>query len=66
MKVTIIPIVIGTVTKGLVQGPENIEMTGWVGTVQFAAILTSASILRRHLETWVDSLSLKLQSETII
>ena len=37
MKVTIIPIVtddLGTVTKGLVQGLENLEITGRVEAVQ--------------------------------
>ena len=67
MKVTIIPIVIaalGTVTKGLVQGLENLEITGRVETVQAKALLRSARILR-VLETWGDLLSLKLQWETI-
>ena len=49
MKVTIIPIVIGalsTVTKGLVQGLEDLEITGRVVTVQTTALLRSARILR--------------------
>ena len=40
MKVTIIPIVIGalgTVTKGLLQGLEDLEITGQVETVQTTA-----------------------------
>ena len=60
---TIIPIVIsalGTVTKGLVQGLEDLEIIGWVETIQTTALLRSARILRRVLETWGD-LSLKLQ-----
>ena len=54
MKVTIIPIVIdalGTVTKGLVQGLEDLEIMGRVETVQTTALLRSARILKRVLET---------------
>ncbi len=52
MKVTIIPIVIGalgTVTKRLVQGLEDLEITGRVETVQTTALLRSARILSRVL-----------------
>ena len=54
MKVTIIPIEIsalGTVTKGLVQGLEDLEITGRVETFQTTALLRSARIPRRVLET---------------
>ena len=54
MKVTIIPIVndaLGAVTKGLVEGLEELEITGGVETVQTTALLRSARILRRVLET---------------
>ena len=54
MKVTIIPIVIralGTVTKGLVQGLEDLEIRGREENVQTTALLRSARILRRVLET---------------
>ena len=64
MKVTIIPIVIyafGTVTKVLLQGLEDLEVGGRVETIQTTAILGTARILRRVLETWWDLLSLKLQ-----
>ena len=64
MKGTVIPIVIGalvTVTKGLVQRLEDLEITGWVETIQTTALLISARILRRVLNTWGDLLSLKLQ-----
>ena len=47
---TIIPIVIGalsTVTKGLVQGLEDLEIRGQVETVQTTALLRLARILRR-------------------
>ena len=68
MKVTIIPIVIGalgTVTEGLVQRLEDLEIKGRVETIQTTAILRSARILRRVLVTWEDLLSLKLQWKTI-
>ena len=42
MKVTVIPIVIGalgTVTKGLLKGQEELEIRGQVGTIQTAALL---------------------------
>ena len=63
-KMTVIKIVIdalGTVTKRLVQGLEDWEISEQVET----AFLTSSRILRRVLETWGDLLLLKLQSETI-
>ena len=68
MQVTIIPIVIGafvTVTKGLLEGLEDLEFVGRVETIQTTALLKMARILRRVLETWVDLLSLKLQWKTI-
>ena len=61
VKVMIIPIVIGalgTVTKGLMQGLEDLEIWGRVETIQNATLLRSARILRRVLETWGDLLSL--------
>ena len=64
MKVSVIPIVIGAlciVTKGLIKGLEDLEIRGQ----EEAALLRSARILRRVLETWEDLLSLKLQRETI-
>ena len=68
MKVTIIPIVIGafgTVTKGLLKGLEDLEVGDRVETIQTTALLKTARILRRILETWGDLLSLKLQCKTI-
>ena len=68
MKVTIVPIVIGalgTVTKGLLKGLEDLEVGGRVETIQTTALLKTARILRRVLETWGDLLSLKLQWKTI-
>ena len=54
MKVTIVPIVIGalgTVTKGLLKGLEDLEVGGRVETIQTTALLRTARILRRVLET---------------
>ena len=54
MKVTVIPIVnsvLGTVTKGLVQRQEDFEIKGRVETILTTALLRSARIPRRVLET---------------
>ena len=64
MKVTIIPKVIGdfgTVTKGLLEGLEDLEVGGQVGTIQTTAFLKTARILRKVLETCGNLLSLNLQ-----
>ena len=68
MKVTIIPIVsgaLGTVTKGLLMGLEELGVGGRVETIQKTTLLKTARILRIVLETWGDLLSLKLQWKTI-
>ena len=68
MKVKIVPIVIGalgTITKGLLKGLEDLEVGRRVETIQTTALLRTARILRRVLETWGDLLSLKLQWKTI-
>ena len=68
MKVTVTPIVIGalgTVTKGLGKGLEDLEIRGEVETIQTTAVLRSVRILRRVLETRGDLLSLGLQWKTI-
>ena len=65
MKVTIIPIVIdafGTVTKGLLKG---LEFGSRVETIQTTALLKTARIPRRFLETLGDLLSLNLQRKII-
>ena len=54
MKVMIV--MIGTIIKGL----EDLEVGGRVETIQMTALLRTAIILRRVLETWGDLLSLKL------
>ena len=54
MKVTIAPIVIGalgTITKGLLKDQEDLEVGGRVETVQTTALLRTARILRKFLET---------------
>ena len=54
MRVTIIPIVIGafgTVAKGLLKGLEDLEVGGRIETIQTTALLRTARILRRVLET---------------
>ena len=68
MKVTIVPIVIGvlgTETKGLLKGIEDLEIGGRVETIQTTALLRTARILRRVMETWGDLLSFKLKWKTI-
>ena len=68
MKVTIIPIVIGafgTVTKRLLNGLEDSEVSRRVETIQTTTLLRTARILRRFLETWGALLSLKLKWKTI-
>ena len=63
MKVRIVPIVIvalGTITKGLLKGLEDFGVGGRVETIQTIALLRTARILRRVLETWGDLLSLRL------
>ena len=54
MKVTIVPTVIGalgTITKGLIKGLEDLEVGGRVVTIQTTALLRTAIILKRVLET---------------
>ena len=68
MQVTIILLVIGTfgtVTKGLLKGLEDLEVGGRVEAIKTTALLRTARILRRVLETWGDLLLLKLQWKTI-
>ena len=68
MKVMIVPIVIGAfeaITKGLLKGLEDLEVGGQVETIQMTALLRTARILRKVLETWGDLLSRKLQWKTI-
>ena len=67
-KVTIVPIVngaFGTITKVSFKGLEDLEVGGRVETIQMTALLRTARILRRVLETWGDLQSFKLQWKTI-
>ena len=67
MKVTIVPIVnsaFDTVAERLLKGLEDLEDGGRVEIIQTTALLKTARILRRVLETWGDLLSLKLQGKT--
>ena len=68
MKVTVIPIVDGTlgmIPKGLVKGLEDFEIREQIETIQTTTLLWLARILKRVLEIWGDLLSLKLQWKTI-
>ena len=68
MKVTLILVVVGahgTVTKGLINRLEDLEIRGRMETIQTASLLRSARILRRVLERRGDLLSLTLQWKTI-
>ena len=58
-------IIIIIITKGLLKGLEDLEVGGQVETIQTTALLRTARILRRVLETWGDLLSLRLQWKTI-
>ena len=54
MKVTIIPVVIGafgTITKGLLKGLGDLEVGGRVESIQTTALLRTARIVRKVLET---------------
>ena len=54
MKVTIVPIVsgaLGTITEGLFKALDDLEVGGRVETIQTTALLRTARILRRVLET---------------
>ena len=51
MKVTILLDAFGTITKGLLKGLEDLEVSGRVETIRMTALLRTARILRRVLET---------------
>ena len=51
---TVVPIVtgaLGTTPKGLVKGLEDLKTRGHLETIQITALLRSARILRKVLET---------------
>ena len=63
MKVTVIPIIIGargTIPKSQKKELEETEIVGLVKIIQTTALLRSARILGRVLETYGDLLSLRL------
>ena len=63
MKMTVIPIitvVFGMVHKDSVRGLEGMKIRGWTETIQITALLRSAKILGKVLETKGDLLSLGL------
>ena len=63
MNLTALPIVfgaLGTVTKELIKGLEELEIRGRVETLQTTTLSRSERILIRVLESWKDVLSLKL------
>ena len=69
MKVTVTLIEIGSLAKVIkesVQGLEDLEIKKRVETIQTTALLRSARLLRRILETWGYLLSLKIHWKTII
>ena len=58
MKVTVIPIVngaLGTNSSALIKWLEDLEIRGKIDTIQNIALLKSARIPRRVLETWGDT-----------
>ena len=68
LKVTVIPVVIGTLgkdTKGLVLGREDLKLRGLVETISSDALLRSPKILRKTFGTWRDLLPLSIQWKTI-
>ena len=67
MKVTVVQIVIGslgTILKGLVKKLEELEIEGRAEIIQIIALLGSAKILKRVLETGGDLLSLRFLWKT--
>ena len=68
MKIMVIPVLIGaleTIPKGLLKEMENLEIWGKTEIIQTTALLRSARILRRVLETWRELLSLTLRWKTL-
>ena len=53
------------IPEGLVNALEVLEIRRQVDTIQTIALLWSARILRRVLETWGDLMSFKLHWKTI-
>ena len=51
---------LGPITKDLMKEVKDLEIRGQVEIIQTTALLRSARILRRFLETWVDLFSHQL------
>ena len=69
IKVTLISIVtgaLGTITKRLVQGEEDLETRGRVEIIHNTVLLISARILRRVLEIRVDLLSVENHQQKLV
>ena len=64
--ITIVIGALGTVTKGLIKGLEDLEIRGRVETIQTTALLRSARILKRVLTTSENFLSLRLQRQPLL
>ena len=67
MEVTVMPFVIDalwTIPKGFIRGLEELEIGGRTKTIQITAVLRSARIQKRVLETWRDLLSLDSSKKT--
>ena len=68
MRLTVIPIVVGalgTVLKSLETGLSELKIWETIKTIQTTALLRSARILRKVLETWGDLMLFKLLWKTI-
>ena len=68
MKMTVIPAIVGAlrmIPKFSAKGMEELEIRTCADTIVTLALLRSARILKRVLETWGDLLSLTLQRKTI-
>ena len=61
--VTVIPIVGGVLSLKDCKRNGTVETTGRIKTIQIIALLRSARILRKVLETWEDLLSLRFQGK---
>ena len=53
------------IPKGLERGVEELDIGGWMEIIQSTALLKSARMPRRVLDTWGDLRSLRPQWKTI-
>ena len=61
--ITVVVRAIGMVAEGLERRQKAFEIRGRIDTIQNTALITSARILRRVLETWEELLSLRLKGK---